>query len=108
MEGEGEKQRISTQGGGQPQWKKDMKELYYLARDGWIMSVEFKGEQLAPGNPKRLFQPDMTVVPGMDQYAVTGDGQRFLVLNPGKEEQDPSINIVTNWFEELKQRVPVD
>ena len=113
LEVEGEKKRISkrisTQGGGQPQWKKDMKELYYLALDGWIMSVELNGEQLVPANPKRLFQPNLSAVyPGMDQYAVTSDGERFLVLTQEKREQDQSINITLNWFEELKQKVPVD
>jgi hypothetical protein len=40
-------------------------------------------------------------------YAVTGDGQRFLILNSEKEERESSITIVLNWFEELKKRVPV-
>jgi serine/threonine protein kinase len=108
LEGEGEKQIISTQGGGQPQWRKDGKELYYLALDGWIMAVELKGESLKPSVPIRLFQTDIMVLPGMDQYAVTGDGQRFLILSSEKVEQKPSVNIVLNWFEELTQKVPVE
>ena len=107
FEGEGEKQIISTQGGGQPHWRNDGKELYYLAPDGWLMAVELKGEPPEPGNPKRLFQTGISVIAGLDQYAVTGDGQRFLILNSEKEEQESSITIVLNWFEELKKRVPV-
>jgi serine/threonine-protein kinase len=108
LESEGEKKIISTQGGTQPQWREDGKELYYLAFDGWIMAVELNGKGLTPSDPKRLFQTNISVSPGIDQYAVTGDGQRFLILNSGKEKQDLSINIVLNWFEELKQKMPTD
>ncbi len=107
LEGEGEKKRISTHGGSQPQWRADGRELYYLALDGSIMAVELEGERLTPRDPRRLLQTNISVIPGLDQYAVTGDGQRFLILNSGKAEQALSINIFLNWFEELKKRVPV-
>jgi hypothetical protein len=39
---------------------------------------------------------------------VSPDGQRFLMLKPGEQEQaaPTQINVVLNWFEELKQKVP--
>ena len=43
-------------------------------------------------------------------YAVSPDGQRFLMLKPAEHADDAptQINIVLNWFEELKRRVPTD
>ncbi len=43
-------------------------------------------------------------------YDVSTDGQRFLTVKPGETDEDAQplrINIVLNWFEELKERVPV-
>jgi hypothetical protein len=42
------------------------------------------------------------------QYDVSADGQRFLMLNPVEQAQAApiQINVVLNWFEELKQKVP--
>ena len=39
-------------------------------------------------------------------YAVTPDGQRFLMIKESEEQTATQINVVLNWFEELKQRVP--
>jgi hypothetical protein len=50
-------------------------------------------------------------VPGIRNFDVTPDGQRFLMLFPADRTGDgeavrPTINIVENWFEELRRRVP--
>jgi len=107
LEEDGERQIVSTNGGGQPQWRSDGKELFYLALDGSMMSAEIKQEPLKADIPEKLFQTVIAVQPSIDQYAVTRDGQRFLILNPGEAVNVSSINIVLNWFEELKQKVPV-
>jgi hypothetical protein len=41
-------------------------------------------------------------------YDVSADGQRFLMLKPSESAEAPStqINVVLNWFEELKQKAP--
>jgi tricorn protease-like protein len=108
LEGKGLKRRISTKGGVQPQWREDGKELFYLDFDGSMIAVELKGETLEPGDPKTLFQSSISVDERYDQYAVTGDGEKFLLLSPLDSGDVSSINIVLNWFEELKERVPVD
>ncbi len=51
--------------------------------------------------------------PGGFTYDVSNDGQRFLMVFPADqadsvtETANEQINIVLNWFEELKERVPV-
>jgi len=55
--------------------------------------------------PKVLFQGSyQTLTASTPNYDVSADGQRFLMLEP--TEQTAQINVVLNWFEELKQKVP--
>ncbi|MBN2243834.1 MAG: hypothetical protein JW793_14200, partial [Acidobacteria bacterium] len=108
LEGERIEHRVSMNGGGQPKWKGDQKELYYLAADGSLMAVPLKGEALTPGKPEILFKTNLIPSPTTDQYAVTGDGRHFLILNSEGDAKISAFNIVLNWFEELKDLVPVD
>jgi serine/threonine protein kinase len=110
LKGEDEPKTISTGGGVQPKWRRgDGKELFYLTPDGFMMAVniEIAGDEISPGRPEQLFQTGILVDPVRDQYAVTGDGKRFLMLAPLQTTSVSSINIVLNWFEELKQKVPL-
>jgi serine/threonine protein kinase len=52
------KWQVSTDGGEQPVWRADGKEIYYLAADGQMMAVPVEsGENFfRPGEPKPLFQ----------------------------------------------------
>jgi Tol biopolymer transport system component len=56
-DGEGQ-QQISAAGGVQPRWRRDGKELYYVASDGGMMAapIAINGTALEPGVPVRLFQ----------------------------------------------------
>jgi len=44
---------------------------------------------------------------GFQHYDISPDGKRFLMMKEGLIQQQTPINIVLNWFEELKERVPV-
>ena len=78
----GEKHQISTGGGSEPYWKKDGKELFYLAADRNLMAVPVTlGTTITPGTPKSLFP--VPVSAQRHSYAVTADGQRFLVSTAG-------------------------
>ena len=47
--------------------------------------------------------------PSTPKYDVSSDGQRFLMLKPAEQaESATQINVVLNWFEELKQKVPTE
>ena len=76
---------VSTGGGSQPRWRRDGKELFYLAPDGKLMAVERddRGERFQAGLPKALFQMRLRMdVDCSPAYAVTSDGQRFLFADP--------------------------
>lgn len=86
-----------------PRWRADGRELFYLAGDGWLMSVPISGETtLTAGPPVRLFEPKTVFGPtygqGRDQqYAVAPDGKRFLVNAAGGQATLSPITVVTNW-----------
>jgi len=97
----GERIRISTNGGGQPRWRKDGKELFYLALDGTLMAVDIEGgNNLKAGIPKPLFKVAGTVNPNLDEFVVTGDGQRFLVITEADAALAP-FHVILNWPEAL-------
>jgi serine/threonine protein kinase len=97
-----EKRRVSSSGGCQALWRKDGKELFYLGLDGKVMSVDVRtGRRLETDVPKVLFQAPGRVEPGWDQYCVTGDGKKFIFLEP--VEASKSLTVVLNWTAGLKR-----
>jgi len=102
----GGKWQVSTNGGAQPQWRRDGKELFYLAPDRKIMAVETNGtgQMFVAGTPKPLFDARInTIFPGTAYYAVTGDGQRFVVNTLVGEAAPAPFTIVMNWTAGLKR-----
>ena len=97
----GGKWLISTSGGTRPRWRRDGKELFYVANDGKLMAVEIKsGANFEAGAPKLLF--DTHAHWGF--YDVTADGQRFIVTMPVEQAQVRSpITVVLNWQAGLKK-----
>ena len=103
--GPGQKIRISTSGGGAPRWRRDGRELFYLTPTGTVMAVAItSGSPLEAGIPEPLFRTPITnLALNIDQYDVTDDGQRFLVLTPTGEARQSPITIVVNWTADLKK-----
>jgi hypothetical protein len=89
--------RVSDDGGGQPQWRADGRELFYVAPDGALMAVPIapRGD-VPPGAPRRLFQLRDDPSDYIPQYAPARDGQRFLALRPVACEVPP-IRVVSGW-----------
>jgi len=106
--GPGGKWQISTEGGSEPVWNPNGRELFYRNGDK-VMAVDIMTETVfTVGKPKVLFEGryEKSTV-SRANYDITPDGQRFLMVKPGEQEQPPTqINVVLNWFEELKRRVP--
>ncbi len=108
--GTGAKRRITHGGGTKLVWSRNGRELFYV-NDGqlWAMGIQTE-PTLDWHDPVALFEvPWMRSIPGLS-YDVTPDGQRFVFVQPpAGESDDPprQIHVVLNWFEELKERVPV-
>jgi Tol biopolymer transport system component len=107
--GPGGKWQISTEGGTEPIWNPNGRELFYRSSDK-IMAVEITTQpSFSAGKSKAVVEGPYLPTPAtLSNYDVSPDGQRFLMLKPVEQtEAAPTqINVVLNWFEELKQKVP--
>jgi len=102
----GAKWQISPAGGGQPRWRRDGKELFYISADQKLMAVPVKsGAGFEAGAPQPLFELDPVFPPlgGRFAYQPTADGKRFLVLSTAGGTAAPPINLVVNWQAGLKK-----
>ena len=103
------KWQISTNGGEQPRWRGDGKELFYLSSDGHVMAVPVNtGVSFSTGGaPVALFQANpRQPVSYLDIFAydVTRDGQRFLINTDVKPADTVPITVVLNWTAGLKTK----
>ncbi|HTM33557.1 MAG TPA: protein kinase [Vicinamibacterales bacterium] len=106
--------RISTDGGFAPVWSRDGRTLYYrglagLNGEGDIVAVDVSGLPTAIGKAAPVAKALPAIRGGAYHpgYDVAADG-RLLIVQPGVEETMPlRFELVLNWLEELKQRVPV-
>ena len=91
----GAKRRVSTSGGTQPAWRQDGRELFYRATDDKVMAVPIQSspDGLEPGKPQPLFPVTNATGP----FAITRDGQRFLVVTRNPASDQGSITVLTNW-----------
>ncbi len=106
--GPGGKYQISTEGGTEPMWNPKGRELFYRAGNK-MMAVEVTTQPaFSAGKPTVLFEGAYVPTPrSFPDYDVSPDGQRFLMLKANEQAQPSTqINVVLNWFEELKRRVP--
>jgi len=107
--GPGGKWQISTEGGTEPVWNPNGRELFYRSGNK-MMAVDVTTQPgFAAGTPRMLFEGQYDPAPfPLANYDVSRDGQSFLMLKPSEQAQSAptQINVVLNWFEELKRRVP--
>jgi len=103
---------ISSEGGMSPAWAPDGRELFYWNIDFTkLMKVDISpGQNLSAGTPKLLFEFAATGSTFNRIYDITSDGKRFLIREKKKDYNLPPVtelNLVRNWFEELKRLSPV-
>ena len=89
----GIKRRVSTNGGSNPVWRRDGRELFYIAGDQ-LMAVPMRGDEVPePDAPRPLF-----ALPDLPQtFVASVDGQRFLVSLQNKASERGTITVLTNW-----------
>jgi len=96
----GEKRQVSIGGGGQPQWRADQHELFYLSADRAVSAVEIDTSNgIAFGTPRALFRASIAGNPGdaRDLYAAAADGSKFLLEGPAEEANDRPITVIVDW-----------
>lgn len=99
---------ISTEGGAEPIWRGDGKELFYRIGDT-VMAVQIETSAgFKPSTPQVLFRgeyQEANTQTGDAHFGAAPDGQRFLMVKPQRTASQ--IVVVLNWLEELKARASV-
>ncbi len=105
LSGKGGSVILSTQGGIQPRWSRDGREIFYLTleRDRIMVVPVTVGETLRAGAVRELFKVDVADVVGSHLYDVSPDGQRFLV-NIRVGPRITPIRVMVNWPAVLRKR----
>ena len=102
LRGAGERKRISTAGGIAPRWRRDGRELFYVASaSNSIVAVAVQTRPaFTAGHPVVLFSirtPSSRRGAREIPYDVSPDGQRFLINTPPEQPPRTGISLVVNW-----------
>ncbi len=96
---------ISTDGGAEPIWRRDGKELFYRNRDTVMTVTTDTSAGFKASAPQALFRGDYdqaSSTTAHPHFDVAPDGQRFLMVKP--EKSASQIVVVLNWLDEFKRR----
>jgi Tol biopolymer transport system component len=100
--GPGGKSQVSTDGGTQPRWNRNGRELFFRSGDK-MMAVDVEtGAAFRAGTPHMLFEKVSS------DYDVSPDGRRFIMLKPAATADTSELHVIVNWFDDLRRRVPLD
>jgi len=94
--------QVSRRGGTKPAWRGDGKEIFFLSPDGTMMAAAVNtANGFTAGVPESLFASGAPLTTSRRQYAVTKDGQQFLinVALPAPAE----LTITVNWQQALRR-----
>jgi serine/threonine-protein kinase len=107
----GKRFRISTDTGEEPVWSRSSKELYYRNVENgrrWMVVAYTIGSEFISQSPQVLFEGDYINV-DWRSHDVSPDGQRFLLVKRvDKTQRYTQLNVITNWFEEVKRKISQD
>ena len=100
--------KVSLGSGSEPLWTKGGRELVYRNGDS-VVAVSMDLANNRSGQPVVLFGGPYPDSPGWTRprsYDVSKDGERFLLLKRAHQTERPRVNVVVNWFDELRAKVP--
>jgi len=101
------KWQVSTEGGEQPRWRGDGREIYFLSSDAKLMAVSVDAKnEFESGTPTVLFQTDPREQIATTErviYDVSRDGQRFLVNSKYNNGSAHPMSVILNWKAEMKK-----
>jgi hypothetical protein len=107
-DGAGGSWQISSEGGIEPQWRGDGRELFFLGADKRMMAVPVTTDgAFRARTPMALFSTELDPlglpITGRNQYQVAADGQRFLMNQPRGEGAPSPVTVLVNWPEAVKR-----
>ncbi len=105
--GPGGKSKVSTDGGSEPVWSRDGRELFYRSGDSLLAVPVATEGAFSAGLPARVFSGQFERTDtGAGGFDVSPDGRRFLIIQPTEPELPVAqISLVLNWFDDVRRRV---
>jgi serine/threonine-protein kinase len=105
--GAGQRRKLSTHGGIEPMWHPKGGELFFFkGKTAFSVAVKTVPE-FATSAPRVLFETSELIASSRYRNVdISRDGSRFVMMTPLDEPKELQINVVLNWFEELKRLVP--
>jgi serine/threonine-protein kinase len=110
--GPGPKIQISSDGGTDPVWRRDGKEIFYRNEDKMVAVAVTTGPPFRAGKPVVLWEEPYShgmssscgpPGPTSANYDITADGKRFLMVKDNhRDVRSTKIVVILNWAEELK------
>jgi Tol biopolymer transport system component/predicted Ser/Thr protein kinase len=109
--GPGGRSQISTEGGTEPMWARNGRELFYRSGDKMMAAAIETKPVFAATKPKLLFEGHYErgffSASFQPNYDVSPDGQRFLMIKASEQESAVTqVNVVLNWSDEVRRLAP--
>jgi Tol biopolymer transport system component len=98
--GPGGRSQVSVDGGTDPAWSRDGRELFYQGGGKMMSAAVETGPKFRAGVPNPLFE-----LTNLDACDVAPDGKRFVMIRTRGDDAARSLAVVLNWFDDLKRRV---
>jgi eukaryotic-like serine/threonine-protein kinase len=103
--GQGDRVAVSINGGSGPVWSRDGRELFYRAGDDLISVPVRTTGGLVLGERMKLLDLSEYDSGYLHEFDVSADGQRFLVIRTERESRPIRLDVILNWFDELRKKV---
>ena len=104
--GPGGKRQVSNDGGNSPVWSRSGHELFYLNGDKMMTASVSSRGGITLGRPELLFEGEYAYAGHLANYDLTPDDRAFVMIRDEHRKSWMQLNVVLNWAEELKRRVP--
>jgi eukaryotic-like serine/threonine-protein kinase len=102
--GPGGKYVVSTDGGNEPAWSADGKELYFRHGDSLMAAPVLPGAEFRSGRPQQIFSSRYETIDGGRNYDVAPDRPAFVAVRSEGPAETAQFNVVLNWFAEVRTR----